>query len=87
MLQLVGEYVCEIIQRLLHHLPDIDRELIARFAADNSPFIALTQRRVISYWDVYYRSRFPRFTDYPGFQIMNAFHLWRSALAPRLLTR
>jgi hypothetical protein len=87
LVQLVGEYVCEIIQVLLDHLPDLDRDLFVQFAADNPQFIVLTQRRVISYWNAYYRSQFPRFTDYPGFQIMNAFDLWCNRSSRRLLSR
>lgn len=86
-IQLVGEYVVEIIDVIVHRMDDLLNERYIRFAADNPHFIALTKRRVISYWNEYYRYRFPRFADYPGFKVMDALGLWSRCDAPRLLAR
>jgi hypothetical protein len=87
LLQLVGEYVCEIVQLVLDHVPDLNSDTIGTFAAENPQFIAITCRRVISYWNEYYRRQFPRFIDYPGYQIMNLLQLWCKHVSPDLLSR
>ena len=59
--QLVGEYVVEIIEVIAAALPQLtvpgspQRALYGRFAADNPAFIDLTAARVTSYWNEYYR--------------------------------
>ncbi len=65
--QLVGEYVIEILQLVSRHLDLLDRPLYRRFLRENPKFFALTKQRVISYWDCYYR--WQRRADYVGFQI------------------
>jgi hypothetical protein len=87
LLQLVGEYVCEIIFDLLD-MPPLDCNVqLSSFAATNPDFIRTTCRRVISYWFTYYSAEIPRFTDYPGYRILSELGLWDQALAPRLTAR
>lgn len=82
--QLVGEYVFEIIDDI-HRGLDLragseTSKTYGRFAADNKAFIALTSRRVTSYWNCYYRSQYPvmrpaangGFAIYPGFKLVEA---------------
>lgn len=85
LLQLVGEYVYQISELILTRLPEMARGLISDFAAENTPFIALTRCRTISYWNTYYRDRFPRFPDYPGYRILNELGLWSDNISPKLL--
>lgn len=86
-LQLVGEYVVEIIEVIALRVDDIRNDRYSGFAADNHRFIALTKQRTISYWDEYYRHRFSRFVDYPGFKVLDALGLWsRRELRRRWLT-
>ena len=66
--QLVGEYVVEILQVVSRNLDHLDPPLYRRFLRANPKFFALTKQRVISYWDCYYR--WQRRADYVGFQIM-----------------
>ena len=66
--QLVGEYVVEILQVVSRNLDHLDPPLYRRFLRANPEFFARTKQRVISYWDCYYR--WQRRTDYVGFQII-----------------
>jgi hypothetical protein len=66
---LVGEYVVEILRVIEASLPQLDTSAFADFARANPDFLALTAKRVTSYWDCYYRS-VPK-EKYPGFLIMD----------------
>jgi hypothetical protein len=66
---LVGEYVVEILQLIHDNLTCLERSIYADFVRANPEFLALTEQRVISYWDCYYRSI--KRDEYPGFLIMN----------------
>lgn len=58
--QLIGEYVVEIVRDIHAELADLDkpgswqRLAYGRFADDNSAFLELTSQRVTSYWREYY---------------------------------
>lgn len=69
--QLLGEYVIEIIQVIENNLAVLDKPLYRSFLSSNPSFWTLTQQRVISYWDCYYRSH--RRAAYPGFRVMDFF--------------
>ena len=75
--QLIGEYVVEIIEAVAAALPELavpgspQRALYGRFAADNPAFIDLTAARATSYWNEYHR-RYRSQTDYPGRQLIEA---------------
>ena len=66
--QLVGEYVVEILQVVCKNLDRLEPALYRRFLQANPKFFALTRQRVISYWDCYYRRQ--RRADYVGFKII-----------------
>jgi hypothetical protein len=66
--QLVGEYVIEILNGIRDNLHNLNPQLYQRFLMDNSTFVALTKQRVTSYWDCYHR-RYRR-EHYAGFQIV-----------------
>ena len=67
-IELIGEYVVEILQQIEDGFEHLDPEALARFVADNPGFLALISQRVESYWDCYYRA-IPR-QDYVGFRLM-----------------
>ncbi len=67
-IQLVGEYVIEILQLVQRNLYHLDPQLYRAFLKQNPCFFALTKQRAISYWNCYHRRR--RREDYPGFQII-----------------
>ena len=71
-IQLLGEYVVEILRVIEANLGNLDNALYARFLRDNPDFLALTEQRVISYWDCYYRFSC-RKEDYPGFRAIHFF--------------
>jgi hypothetical protein len=68
--QLLGEYVIEIIEVLATHSAELESELYRQFVAENPRFIALTRQRVVSYWDCYYRGRYPHWAEYVGAQVL-----------------
>jgi hypothetical protein len=69
--QLVGEYVIEILDAISKNLDNLDSQLYRRFLTSNPNFLALTKQRVVSYWECYYR-RQPK-EHYAGFRIFKHF--------------
>lgn len=64
--QLLGEYVIEILDDLNDHITESTISDYARLICQNQSYFKLTENRVISYWDEYYRSRYPKFNNYVG---------------------
>jgi len=64
--QLSGEYVFEILEVLYNQLDDNRLENYKRFAMENPGYFLRTERRMISYWNEYYRSKFPKLKGYLG---------------------
>jgi hypothetical protein len=74
--QLIGEYVVEILLDIQEGLKDLDlrdspqhREYGA-FVANNPAFLDLTSQRVASYWACYHGSTYPDRQDYPGSRLL-----------------
>ncbi|MFD5142921.1 hypothetical protein [Streptomyces sp. NPDC058401] len=91
--QLVGEYVLEILVVICDELRDLATPgtcghlAYGQFLVDNPAFFARTQRRVVSYWSCYYRGAYASFRGYPGCTILEllrsaasdgAEHPWRN---------
>ena len=70
-LQLSGEYVIEILQTIEQRLSEKLLDNILQFSAENPGFFETTKSRIISYWNCYYRFRFPNKKDYVGFKILS----------------
>ncbi len=70
-IQLLGEYVYEILQVLDKHINDKTIDNYERFARGNSKYWQQTESRMISYWNEYYRRQFPKLYDYLGLQIVD----------------
>ena len=69
--QLVGEYVVEIVELIERGLTArSDLAPYERFASENPEFVGLTRKRAVSYWDCYYRDRYPDARSYPGLRAM-----------------
>ncbi|TWS99666.1 hypothetical protein [Reyranella sp. CPCC 100927] len=66
--QLISEYVVEILEIIEANWGQIDERMVARFLAENPRFHALVKQRVISYWNTYYR-RLSR-ESYVGFKLL-----------------
>ena len=64
--QLLGEYVIEILEVLDEQLDDNKLENYKRFVTENPKYYQQTQSRMISYWNEYYRRRFPKLKNYVG---------------------
>lgn len=64
--QLLGEYVVEIVLLIEKGLPGIDSEKYAKFLRENPKYFETIGRRATSYWDVYYRQRYPKLKEYPA---------------------
>lgn len=76
--QLIGEYVVEILLDIQEALRELDvedspqRHQYGTFVADNPAFVDLTAQRVLSYWNCYYRYAYPEREDYPGFSLISS---------------
>jgi hypothetical protein len=68
--QLVGEYVIEILQFIGNNLSSLNTPAYEQFVQSNPEFIALTECRVMSYWNEYYRRSHPDRDNYVGFRLM-----------------
>jgi hypothetical protein len=68
--QLMGEYVIEILDQIDSKFDRIDSAMLGAFVLENPSFIRLTKQRVQSYWHCYYRWKFER-EDYVGFRLMH----------------
>lgn len=73
-IQLVGEYVIEILLDIEANIHNFDTNLYAYFLRRNMDFLDLTEQRVISYWNCYFRSR--RRDDYVGFRLLGYLKRW-----------
>lgn len=85
--QLLGEYVVEIITDICLALPELAdpaspiARRYGRFLSDNPAFLQLTSQRVASYWDCYHRGRHLNRSDYPGYVLLD--RLRRATAATR----
>ncbi|NOR99668.1 hypothetical protein [Mycobacteroides abscessus] len=71
-IQLLGEYVPEIIDDIDEALRARPAEPYERFITENPQFHTLIRQRTISYWNAYSRSRYPRLRDYPGYSLLGS---------------
>jgi hypothetical protein len=78
--QLLGEYVIEILEVIDKLINEKNLDLYVRFINENQKYWQQTESRVTSYWDAYYRRpQFPTYlppkyatrNDYIGQQIVN----------------
>jgi|WetSurMetagenome_2_1015567.scaffolds.fasta_scaffold476008_1 hypothetical protein len=86
-LQLIGEYVIEIIQMIEANMDFISKEHFFIFATENPEIVNLTRRRVIDYWNCYFRWQFPHFSNYPGYTVLNRLIPWDNHSARKILKK
>ncbi|WP_426089055.1 hypothetical protein [Janthinobacterium sp. PSPC1-1] len=79
---LCGEYVLQIVEVIGAVLPAWNGEALARYLRENPAYVATLERRSISYWNCYYRWRYPVWEDYPGRRAMATLRALQ-ALTPR----
>jgi hypothetical protein len=70
--QLVGEYVIEILFVIHKNLLNLNTSLYEQFLRMNPGFLAITEQRVISYWNCYHRWNYTR-DEYIGFEVLQFF--------------
>lgn len=64
--KLLGEYVLEILEVLDGQIDNNKLENYKRFAIENPKYYQQTESRMISYWNEYYRRKFPKLKLYVG---------------------
>jgi len=69
--QLLGEYVIEIIRVIEENLGKLDISVYKSFLDANPEFLILTEQRVASYWDCYYKPE--QREGYAGFRVLRFF--------------
>jgi hypothetical protein len=70
-IQLLGEYVLEILVILENIIATPVVGNYAKFLSSNNFYWTQTQSRVVSYWNEYYRSVFPALDQYVGKRIVD----------------
>jgi len=73
---LVGEYVVEIVESIQASLPSLDQGIYSNFVRENSDVMRTIRSRAASYWDAYYRNRFPDRAAYPALIVLRQFEEW-----------
>lgn len=79
---LCGEYVLEIIEAIGAALPAWNAQALARYLRENRAYVDTLERRAVSYWNCYYRRRYPAWEDYLARRAMVALRALQ-ALTPR----
>lgn len=69
-MQLLGEYVQEILLTIEDNLSEKLVENFNRFIKENPKYFEATKSRLVSYWDCYYRRSFPKKENYVGLRIL-----------------
>ena len=70
-IQLVAEYVVQILHLIESRWAEVDARLVGRFLVANQAFHSLVRQRVNSYWNCYYRRASPNRRDYVGQRLLN----------------
>lgn len=65
-IQLLGEYVFEILQDLDKQINANTIDNYVKFIGENPKYWKQTESRMISYWNEYHRRQFPKLKDYIG---------------------
>jgi hypothetical protein len=77
--QLAGEYVLEILEVLERQLTPNHASAYREFLTQNEAFLNLTRQRCRSYWNCYYRTQFPRLSDYVASRVLDRFDDWAAS--------
>jgi hypothetical protein len=67
--QLIGEYVVEIVEPIAAALPTLAPEMqaaLAAFVRDNPRYLKTIDSRAVNYWSYGYRHAYPQRAAYPG---------------------
>ncbi len=64
-IRLIGEYIEKFAEIISDTLDEDKKIAYARFLAENPEFLEITNQRIASYWNEYYRNEFPTLAEYP----------------------
>ena len=80
LIELTGEYVCEIFERIEPMLQTWSEERLRTFTTVNDRYLQRIERRIISYWDLHQRANYPVLWDtrYVGFRIARLYRVSRA---------
>jgi hypothetical protein len=75
---LIGEYIEEILKVIYNNLKEENWQKLKAFFKENPKFFVTTEKRIVSYWNCYYKKRTNgiytyeySFKEYVGFKILN----------------
>ena len=83
-LQLLGEYVIEIIQFISQNTDRLKSVNYSSFIKMNPEFCTRTSQRILSYWSCYFRHTALFFDEYCGFLAAKELGLWDERIAKKL---
>lgn len=69
--QLIREYIYELLPVIDKKINGETLDFYIEFRDKNPVYWQQTESRMVSYWNEYYRSRFPKLKDYLGFKIVD----------------
>lgn len=69
--QLLGEYVYQLFPIIDKKVNEETLEFYQEFRRNNPKYWEQTESRVASYWNEYYKHKFPKLKDYLGTEIIN----------------
>ncbi|WP_431260042.1 hypothetical protein ACQ86G_07740 [Roseateles chitinivorans] len=72
LIQLLGEYVAEIVELAAQTIAYMSPAELAAFVAANPGFMSTTRSRAISYWNCYHRGRWSAAAAYPAVAALDA---------------
>lgn len=75
---LVEDYVVEIVEDIYASLPSLDQGIYSNFVRENRGVMRMIRSRAISYWNAYYRERYPNRANYPSLAILRQLEEWAS---------
>lgn len=73
---LLGDYVVEVVEVVWDALPGFDQALYANFVRENRTAVRTIRAQATSYWNAYYRDRFPEKRDYPALKALHQLETW-----------
>ncbi|MES2545322.1 MAG: hypothetical protein V4548_10580 [Bacteroidota bacterium] len=76
--QVLGEYIIEILEVLERQINENTISNYQKFIVENPSLWQKTEKRIVSYWNVYYRSKYPKLKDYVGTQIIKKIKSFRT---------
>jgi hypothetical protein len=71
LVQLLGEYIYELFPIIDKRVNKETLEFYQEFKSENPKYWQQTESRIASYWNEYYRSKFPILKDYLATEVVN----------------